>query len=406
MRKRFTWFVAALVLVAFGLLVACSVKYAPNNDALLVSPSQGLAVMQSFSVDLQNGHVSQIYNDNGPPTDGIPTQVILDPPGAHAYVILQKNVAVPGGSINGIGTFNILSDGKLANIGTVTLPASPQALSMDSAGKFLFVAVGGSVYVYAIGANAALAQVGTPTTLPAQPGGQGSPIASALAVTPTIYPSQFAYCSAAKPPTTENLYVTDSVNYVVLNYAISSAGGLALVRFSTTPGAPSGAPTGTVPSGVAVDPCNRFVYVSNAAPNNSVSAYTICSVASLALSCPTANFSLQPVVGSPYPAGDDPGPLLVDPYGKYLYVLDVGSNQISGYTIGSVTGTLTAFTGAPTATNLEPTSIAIRKDDSWLFVSNLNSANISEYAITQATGVLIPQPPITSFNYPSGVAVK
>jgi 6-phosphogluconolactonase (cycloisomerase 2 family) len=406
MRRRFTWSVAALVLVAFGLLLACSVKYAPNNDALLVSPSQGLAVMQSFSVDLQNGHVSQIYNDNGPPTDGIPTQVVLDPAGAHAYVILQQNVAVPGGSINGIGTFNILSDGKLANIGQVKLTASPQALAMDSAGKFLFVAVRGSVYVYSIGPNASLTQVGPPTSLPGQPGEQASPIASALAVTPTIYPSQFAFCSAARPPTTENLYVTDSVNYVVLNYAISSAGVLTLVPFSTTPGAPTGAPTGTVPSGVTVDPCNRFVYVSNASPNNSVSAYTICSVASLAMSCPTANFSLQPIAASPYPAGDDPGPLLVDPYGRFLYVLDTGSNQISGYEISSATGTLTAFTGAPIATNLEPTSIAIRKDDSWLFVSNLNSANISEYAITQATGILTPQPPITSFNYPSGVAVK
>ena len=405
MRKRFTWFVAALVLVSFGLL-ACSVKYSPNNDALLVSPSQGLAVMQSFSVDLQNGHVSQIYNVNGPPTEGIPTQVVLDPQGEHAYVILQQNVAVPGGSINGIATYNILSDGKLANIGTVTLPAAPLALAMDSSGKFLFVAVGGSVYVYSIGPNATLAQVGKPTALPAQPGAQGAPIASALAVTPTVYPSQFAFCSAATPPTTEYLYVTDSVNYVVLNYSISSSGGLTLVPFSTTSGSPSGAPTGTVPSGIAVDPCNRFAYVSNASPNNSVSAYRICSVASLAASCPTANFSLQPITASPYPAGDDPGPLLVDPYGKYLYVLDTGSNQISGYSIGSATGALTAFTGAPIATNLEPTSIAIRKDDSWLFVSNLNSANISEYAITQATGVLVPQPPITSFNYPSSVAVK
>ena len=403
MRKRFTWFVAALVLVAFGLLVACSVKYAPNNDALLVSPSQGLAVMQSFSVDLQNGHVQQIYNVNGPPVKGIPTQVVLDPAGAHAYVTVQQNTAVPGGSINGIATFNILSDGKLANVGQVTLPAAPTALVMDSAGKFLFVATDGSVYVYSVGANAALAQVGTPTVLPAQPGEQNSPVASAMAVTPTVYPSQFAYCSGVTPPTTENLYVTDSVNYVVLNYAVSSAGNLTLVPFNTTA---TGVPTGTVPSGVAVDPCNRFVYVSNAAPNNSVSAYRVCSAASLALSCPTANFSLQPISGSPYPAGDDPGPLLVDPYGKWLYVLDTGSNQISGYGISSATGTLTAFTGAPIATNLEPTAMAIRKDDSWLFVSNLNSANISEYAVTPATGILTPLAPITSFNYPSGVAVK
>ena len=406
MRKRFIWFVAILILVAFGLLLACSVKYAPNNDALLVSPSQGLAVMQSFSVDLQNGHAAQIYNDNGPPTDGIPTQVILDPQGAHAYVLLQANPAVVGGSINGIGTFNILSDGKLANIGKLTLPTSPTALVMDSAGKFLFVAVGGSVYVYSIGANAALTQVGTPTSLPSQPGAQGAPAASALAVTPTIYPSQFAYCSGVTAPTTENLYVTDSVNYVVLNYAVSSAGGLTLIPFSTTPGSPTGAPTGTVPSGVAVDPCNRFAYVSNAEPNNSVSAYKICYAASPQQACPNADFSLQPITGSPYPAGDAPGPLLVDPYGKWLYVLDTGSNQISGYAIASATGALTPFTGAPIATNLEPTSIAIRKDDSWLFVSNLNSANISEYSVTPATGILSPQPPITSFNYPSGVAVK
>jgi 6-phosphogluconolactonase (cycloisomerase 2 family) len=402
MGKRFTWFVAILIVIAFGLLMACTVKYAPNYDALLVSPSQGLAVMQSFSVDLQNGHVAQIYNDNGPPTLGIPTQVVLDPAGAHAYVILQANPAVLGGSINGIETFNILSDGKLANIGHVTLPTSANALVMDSAGKFLFVAVGGAVYVYSVGPNASLTQVGAPTRLIVQPGGQ-APVASALAVTPTVYPAQFAYCSGITPPTTENLYVTDSVNYAVLNYQVQSTGVLKLVMFNTTA---SGAPTGTVPSGVAVDPCNRFLYVSNAAPNNSVSAYNICYAASLAKSCPNPDFSLQPIVGSPYPAGDDPGPLVVDPYGKWVYVLDTGSNQISGYGISSATGTLTPFTGAPFATNLEPTSIAIRKDDSWLFVSNLNSANISEYAVNPSTGSLSPQPPITSFNYPSGVAVK
>lgn len=401
MRKRFIWTLATLVLIALGLLTACSVKYTPAYDALLVSPSQGSAVMQSFSVDLQNGHTTQIYNVNGPPTPGIPTQVILDPAGAHAYVIVQQN-SVLNPSISGIATYSIVSDGKLSNIGQTTVP-NPTALAMDSAGKFLFVATSsGSIYVFSIGPNARLTAVGKPTALPVPPGGQ-APSASALAVSRTIYPSQFAYCSEATPPTTENLYVTDSVNYVLLNYSISSGGALALVRYNPTS---TGIPTGTVPSGVAVDPCNRFVFVSNAQPNNTVSAYSICYAASLARSCPTANFSLQPIAGSPYPAGDDPGPLVVDPYGKFLYVLDIGSNQISGYEISSATGALSAFTGAPTATNLQPTSIAIRSDDSWVFVSNLNSANISEYAVNQATGALNPQAPITSFNYPSSVAVK
>jgi 6-phosphogluconolactonase len=405
MRKRFTWSVAALVVIAFGLLMSCSVKYAPNNDALLVSPSQGQAVMQSFSVDLQNGHVAQIYNVNGPPTPGIPTSVVLDPQGQHAYVIVQQNTVLPG-SISGIATFNILSDGKLANVGHTAVP-DPEALAIDDAGKFLFVATSsGSVYVFSISANASLTEVGKPTLLPAQPGGQ-PPSASALAVTPTVYPSQFAYCSGITPPKTETLYVTDSVNYVVLTYSVSSSGALQLVPYNTTTSTTSGIPTGTVPSGVAVDPCNRFVYVSNAQPNNTISAYTICYGVSLTAACPSANFSLQPVAGvAPYPAGDSPGPLLVDPFGNYLYVVDQGSNQISGYKISPATGALTPFTGAPLATNLEPTAIAIRSDDSYMFVSNLNSANISEFAITPATGILTPLAPITSFNYPSGVAVK
>jgi 6-phosphogluconolactonase (cycloisomerase 2 family) len=402
MRKSFAWMLAVLVLIALGLLVACSAKFSANANGLIVVPSQGSAVMQSFSLDLQNGHVAQINNVNGPPTPGIPTSVLLDPAGTHAYVIVQQN-AVLNPSINAITSYSIASDGKLAEVSTAPV-SNPVAIAMDSGGKFLFVANGseGTVTVFAIGSNASLTQVGKPVALPVQPGGT-APNASALAVTPTVYPTQFAYCSGVAPPTTENLYVTDSVNYVLLNYSISSSGNLTLVPYTTTF---TGIATGAVPSGVAVDPCNRFVYVSNAEPNNSVSAYTVCHSVSIPNNCPAANFSLQAVTGSPFPAGDNPGPLIVDPYGKFLYVLDTGSSQISGYQISSASGALTAFTGAPASTGSEPTAIAIRSDDSWLFVSNINAATLSEYAITPSSGNLSPQTPITTFNYPSGVAVK
>jgi 6-phosphogluconolactonase len=395
MRTRFTWSAVIVLLAVAGLMIACSTKYSSSNDGLVVVPTQGLAVMQSFSLNLQNGHTTQINNVQGPPTSGIPTSVILDPAGSFAYVIVQQN-AVLQPSTTGIATFSIGSDGKLSAIGTTPVP-NPTALVMDSAGKYLYVASGDSIYEFSIGSNASLTAVaGSPITLPNEPEGQ-VPTASALAITPTVYPSQFAYCSGVTPPSTENL-----VNYVVVNYSVASGGKLTLVPYNTIQ---SGAPTGTTPSGVAVDPCNRFVYVSNGALDNSVSAFTICHAVSLP-NCPLANFSLQPITGSPYPAGQNPGPLLVDPYGNYLYVLDVGSNEISGYKISGVTGTLTAFTGVPIATNVEPTAIAIRSDDSWMFVSNLNSANLSEYAITPSTGILSPQAPTTTFNYPSGVAVK
>jgi 6-phosphogluconolactonase (cycloisomerase 2 family) len=426
MWTRLTCIVAILALVAIGFLMACSTKYSASssNNGLVVVPSQGSAVMQSFSINLANGAASQINNVNGPPTPGLPTSVILDPAGAFAYVIMHQSAAlVP--SVTGIGVFPIESDGKLGAAATATLnnsggiPVVPVALAMDSAGKFLFVAnsatsgVPGSVSVLAIGSNGSLTELPTsPFPLPVEPGGSTAS-ASALAISRTTYPVQFSYCSGHTVPTTENLYVTDSVNYVLLNYSVDpSAGALTLMPFSSSS---PGVPTGSVPSGVAVDPCNRFVYVANAGPGssqNTVSAYTICSAINLLSTPPCANadFSLNPVTTgppfSPYPAGDVPGPLAVDAYGSFLYVVNTGSSNISGFRISPTTGGLTPFVGAPVAAGVGANSIAVRSDDSWIFVANTNSTTVSQYALTFSTGILSPVGPISTLDYPSGVAVK
>jgi DNA-binding beta-propeller fold protein YncE len=268
--------------------------------------------------------------------------------------------------------------------------------------------VPGAVSVFTV-SNGTLAEIaGSPFTLPAEPGGE-NPSASALAVTPTIYPVEYSYCSGHAPPTSENLYVTDSANYVLLNYSITpSAGTLSLTPYS--PSSP-GIPTGSVPSGVAVDPCNRYAYVANAGPGssqNSVTAYSICSTVNIIADpqCQTANFSLTEITGSPYPAGNSPGPIKVDAYGNFLYVVNTGSSNVSGYRISPSNGTLTVFSGAPAAAGVGANSIAIRSDDSWVFVSNLTSGTVSEYAITLSTGTLSPLPAVSTLDYPSGIAVK
>jgi len=455
MRTRFTWVVAILALGAIAFLVACSGKYTSSSNGLVVVPTQGTAVMQTFSLDLSNGHVSQINNASGPPTPGLPGAVVLDPAGAFAYVIVNQNPTYPG--VTGIVSFKVGSDGKLAtgtpsatfkttsptvNVPCVTststtvsvtvLPTAvvPASLAIDSAGKYLFVAdvatsgvtqpylcngatmsstvaVPGTISVFSVSGGALTEVAGSPFALPAgatgSVGGAASgsaPNAAALAVTPTVHPPLYSACSGVTAPTTENLYVADSVNNVLLNYSVSSSGILTLVPFSAT--AP-GIATGTTPSGVAVDACGQFVYVANAI-SNSVSAFTICSVVSP--NCPQADYSLQEVSGSPYPAGDVPGPIAVDPFAKYVYVVDTGSSQVSGFRISPSNGSLTAIANTPTATNSGANSIAIRSDGSWIFVANFNSANVSQYAITQATGQLTPQAPFVTLNYPSGVAVK
>ena len=454
MRIRLTWIAAVLTLVAMGFLVACSTKYTKSSNGLVVVVTEASPVMQTFSLNLGNGQLSQINNANGPPIPGIPGPVVIDPAGAFAYVASTINCVPQNLPANtsltavqgAIVSYKISSDGKLS-AGTVQylkgnaaypagFPAcglddsgNPNAgnpvvaLTIDSTGKYLFVATAPAtatytinlnttpvatlatlnstgVAVFAIGANASLTEVpGSPFALPPQDG--QTPAPSALAVTPTVYPAQFAFCSGHAAPTTENLYVTDSVNYLLLNYSVNmSTGVLSLTAFSN---AAPGISTGTIPSGVAVDPCNRFVYVSNER-DKSVSAYNICSA--ITPSCQRADFSLQPVTGSPFPIspGDSPGPLAVDPFGNFLYVVDGGSSQLSAFRIGSGNGGLTSIGTYATGTGAN--SIAIRGDDTWIFVANLTSSTLSEYAIVPASGTLAPQAPVTTLNTPTGVAVK
>jgi 6-phosphogluconolactonase len=441
MRIRLTWIVAVLALVAIAFLMSCNTKYSSSSNGLVIVSTQGTtettlstAVMETFSLDLDNGEMSQINNVNGPPTQGLPTSTIINPAGTYAYVIVTQTTEFP--SQTGVTAFPIGSDGKLGSGTTTTLnntvfingsqcesiPVVPVALTMDSAGKFLFVAesstngLPGSVSVLSIGTGGGLTEVnpvscqspnvpGSPFPLPVEPGGN-TPSASAVAVTPTIFPEQYSICSGHTAPTTEYLYVTDAANYMLLNYSVDpSAGTLTLMPYSVPV---PGIPTGQTPSGVAVDPCARYVYVANALTNN-VSAYTICSTVNLLSTppCPNADFSLHPITCSPCSTGDAPGPMAVDAYGKYLYVVNKGSSNISGYEISQSTGALLSFAGGPMAAGVGPNSIAIRSDDSWLFVANTGyPGTLSQYAITLANGLLNPVGPVSTLDYPSGVAVK
>jgi hypothetical protein len=467
MRTRLAWILAILALVSISAVMACSTKYSSSSNGLLIVPSQAggplvnnqLAgpVMETFSLDLANGHVSEINNVNGPPTPGLPTAVVLDPAGANAYVIVTQNPAVIGGSATGIASFPVASDGKLGTAATTTLnttaptvtvvcvtpsgsqdisvpvlptPVVPNSLVIDSAGKFLFVAdvatsgqtqpytcnsatdtstvsVPGTVSVFAVSSGTLTEVPGSPFPLPTDSGASTSS-ASALAVTSTSFPLLYSYCSGFPPATTENLYVTDSVNDVLLNFSVSSTGSLIPVPTSTT----VGVPTGAVPSGVTVDPCNRFVYVSNAGPGsnaNTVSAYSICYTVNVSLpNCSTPNYSLLAIKGSPFTVspGDNPGPLSEDAYGNFLYVVDTGSNVVSQFKLSPSTGALTPLTPAFVGAGQGANSIAVRNDDTWVFVANITAGTVSQFAISPSTGNLVPAPqPISTFNLPSGVAV-
>ena len=443
MSKRLGLFGAMLGLVLIGVLLACGSNYNPSQDGLLLVGSQGSSVIETFSFTLSNGHVSGIANspnDTGNLTclvNGSPAGMVVNPTGTYLFAIFNKSDQCPNATKYGIATFRVASDGNVTQVGGLVSDPNPTTLAMDSTGKFLFVAEGINsmagaphavpcpgttaqygVCVYAISSGGSLTPVKGSSTFVNGPG-FAVPNIAAVAASPTVFPgtgingTTNSVCQVPLnlPPTVEYLYAVDSTNNKVWEYAVNTSTG-ALENPPKTAGVPYFA-TDQVPAGVAVDACDRFVYVSDF-QTNKISAYTICMAATGSGTCPNADGSLVQITGSPFAlsgSATGPGPILVDPYGNNLYVLGTLSNTVSEFTISPVSGSLAALNPATVATGAGPVSMTIRGDDNWMFVANFGAlgqggSTVSQYSITPATGVLSVSPVIQTDNYPYGVAVK
>ncbi len=450
MSKRFAWVLGVVTLASIGFLIACGSNYNRSSDGLVLVASQGSGLIESFGFSLASGSISEISNPPGTTStqtcvlNGVPSSIVVDPAGAFAYTIINEN-SLCSGSSTGIAALKINSDGTVVPTGslvpfaagTITVPGGvpesvpvvPYALVMDPAGKFLFVAdraipqgattIPGSVSVFSISNGTATEVAGSPfyPTNPAVPLAQQSMDIIAVAPTPTVFPPtgvngvQNSACSDVRntPPSTQYLYAADSLGNQVLEFQVDMSSGVL--------GYPGGAAAARtfaadqVPAGVAVDPCNRFVYVSNL-KTNKISGYTMCNGAlTQSPLCPaTPDGSLVQIANSPFSlagSANGPGPMVVDPFGNYVYALDTLSGGVSTLKISPISGSLTA-NATVAATGVMPTAIAVRADDNWLFVANFGSspATISQFTITPATGVLSPLPAIATDNFPWGIAVK
>ena len=446
MSKRFAWLFGVAVLVAIGALVACGSNYDPSSNGLVLVASQGSGLIETFSFNLYNGHLSEIANT---PIDtsnqicvlnGVPSSLVTDPAGNYAYTILNaNNTLCPKGGTTGIQVFKINSDGNAPTVGSpVGFKGSvvPGSMVMDPSGKFLFVAdraftsltglpVPGSISVFAIGSRGAITEVPGSPFVPTPLFPEANLDIVAVAPTPTVFPKigvnavQNAVCQAigTTPPTNEYLYALDRLGNQVFEFQVNTSTGV-LTNPTNSITTPSFA-TDQLPAGVAVDPCYRFVYVSDSL-SNKVSAYTICNgyATQSPINCPKSPLppdgSLVPIAGSPFSlsgSSNQPGPILVDPFGNNVYVLGTLSNTISQLRISQVSGAIAAMTPATIATGVGPAGMVIRADDNWLFVTNYGSVGaggntMSQYSITPATGALSVLPSVPTDNYPSGVAVK
>ena len=104
------------------------------------------------------------------------------------------------------------------------------------------------------------------------------------------------------------------------------------------------ASSGLSPSSVTVDPLGRYAYVANGGSDN-VSQYTI-----------NLDGSLSPMTPPSVGGGNSPRIVAVDPSGKYAYMTNQGSTTISQYTIGE-NGSLLPMTTATVPAGASPAGI-------------------------------------------------
>lgn len=145
--------------------------------------------------------------------------------------------------------------------------------------------------------------------------------------------------------------------------------------------------TGAVyPNSVAVDPTGKFAYVANSGTNN-VSMYTI-----------NGTTGALTLIGR-IDAGIGPASVAVDPSGKFIYVANESNfdslvGNVSMYTIDSTSGALTSM-GSPVAADFGAHSVSVDPLGKFAYVANdgiyqETGGSLSTYTINSTTGALTP----------------
>jgi 6-phosphogluconolactonase (cycloisomerase 2 family) len=178
------------------------------------------------------------------------------------------------------------------------------------------------------------------------------------------------------------VYATNVGDGSISGYSISLATGevrpLAGSPFVSTD-------AGTV--SIVIDPLGRFVYASNDNLNGTVSGFAI----------DRDNGGLSHVPKSPLPVAPGPGPLAIDPRGRFLYV---GASTSAAFNINPANGELSPIT---TSFAASPQGLAIDPSGRFLFATYA-SDRVIVYRI-EASGTLTETGNAPTGAGPKGVAV-
>jgi 6-phosphogluconolactonase (cycloisomerase 2 family) len=404
MGTRFRLLAGIVIPVLLICLSACnnSTSSSSSGTGAVFVATQGDSSVSAYSIDLSTGLLT--VNGGEVPTGKVPSAMLLAPSGTVLF-IANSNSSVPPNSpactlpSPGTITAYTVSTGTLTAVsGSSQTGLVPLAMAIDSGGHFLFVAnqglqcdpASGTISVFSI-------QDKTLTEVP------GSPFPSAV----QNAPSGTGPSGLAVTPDGKFLYVANQFDSTLTKFSVDASGVLTQGPVVSV---------GTTPSAATITADGGVLYVANA---STISAFAICNQILTSCNDPTnPDGSLTQAAGSPFSAGIQPVAMVAAPSGKFLFVVNRQSNQISEYKIATGTGVLTPNSQATISTGATPVGAAIRQGTTtitatggttdYLYVPNLGSSSISVYSFDSTLGALglVGGPVSVTGGQPSAVAAE
>jgi 6-phosphogluconolactonase (cycloisomerase 2 family) len=301
------------------------------------------------------------------------------------YVANQGNKTVVHFSIDG--------QGVLTQKDSVTLTTVPVSIAVNSANTYLYVVSGTSsatLTEYALSSGTIGSAVATVQL--AVPGYADDTIVptgvTVLANSDAVYVA--AYDRSAYNPGGST---TSNANPGWLfGYAVGSGGALTAVANSPYQ-------AGVKPSALAIDPVNRFVYVTDFASNELI-GYTV-------LSSDVLDF----MVSGPFRTGSEPTAVTIDPRGIYIYASNALDSTVSAYSIilstGAPSAVVNAASTAGNTTDTEPVAIIVDPAlGRFVYTANYLGNSVSGFRLDPNTGVLstLQATPYPTGAYPTALA--
>lgn len=331
-----------------------------SSGQFLYVANRGSHDIWEFSINLDNGSLTK-------------TGMMRGRSGSYSMALSQKNnpvsyiprfAYVANFFSSDVYAYSInQATGYLTTVGssyTISAGNRPNAITVDPTGNFL--------YVTDINNNNVLAYFIDPITgvLTAINGSPFSTDSSPLALT--------------TDPSGRFLYVANQSSNTITIFRMNPDGTLSTPPVSQSIGFP--------PQSVTIDPTGQFLYVGYISTGSvDVNVYQIDSHSG----------GLTIVSGSPFGAGGHPYSMAIDPTGQFGYVVDqvLPSQNVAGFSISSDSnltsgqqGALTQLSQPTISARTTPTRITSEPTGKFLFVTNSGSGDVTTFSINPFSDIL------------------